>query len=203
MAGNFTLENIGIQIKKRASTAGEFLPVVSAWMTKIEKILTSGGTSPNDFTLHDADHSFRVSERMWELIPLGIRKNISDYELALLLLSAYCHDIGMTPERARVQAHYQHLFDPKNTALSQAEQSDLQKFLDEYQSQPISLPLCVDKPTNDDLNLADELITFYVRSRHNNWSADWTSPTFGRRLFWICRLEGNISSALPESPLRL
>ena len=40
-------------------------------MDRIEKILNTGGTSPKDFTLHDADHSYRVVERMWELIPVS------------------------------------------------------------------------------------------------------------------------------------
>jgi|BarGraIncu01122A_1022018.scaffolds.fasta_scaffold03688_4 hypothetical protein len=38
----------------------------------------------------------------------------------------------MTPERARVRVHYQYLFNPKKTTLSKSEQSQFQKFLDEY-----------------------------------------------------------------------
>ena len=64
--------------KKSNNGASEFLPAVSDWMKKVEKVLTSGGTSPNDFTLHDADHSFRVAVRMCELMSPPIQKNISD-----------------------------------------------------------------------------------------------------------------------------
>jgi len=44
-------------------------------MPVVERVLASGGTMPLDFTLHDADHSFRVAERMADLI--------GDYENAL------------------------------------------------------------------------------------------------------------------------
>ena len=37
-------------------------------MDKIETILAKGG-SFKDFTLHDEDHSFRVAERMIEILP--------------------------------------------------------------------------------------------------------------------------------------
>ena len=37
--------------------------------------------------------------------------SLGDYELALLLLSAYLHDIGMTPERGKVLSHYRLLLD--------------------------------------------------------------------------------------------
>jgi len=72
----------------------------------IERVLSSAGTSPLDFTLHDAEHSFRVAEWMAKIVPGDVLEKLSGYELALLLLSAYLHDIGMTPEQARVQRHW-------------------------------------------------------------------------------------------------
>src|SRR5690349_9038196 len=63
-------------------------------MPVIEKILDLGGTTPKDFTLHDSEHSFRVAERMWQLIPEETKAILSAYELGMLLLSAYLHDIG-------------------------------------------------------------------------------------------------------------
>jgi hypothetical protein len=66
-------------------------------------------SSPIDFTLHDAQHAFRVAERMMQVIPEPVHDQLSVFELALLLLSAYLHDIGMTPARRHVELHYQYL----------------------------------------------------------------------------------------------
>ena len=71
-------------------------------MDKIETILDNGNPYLKDFTLHDSDHSFRVAERIWEIIPPQTREILSEYELALLILSAYLHDIGMAPEFKKV-----------------------------------------------------------------------------------------------------
>ena len=38
-------------------------------MPDIERVLRAGGTALTAFTLHDADHSFRVAQRMAEIIP--------------------------------------------------------------------------------------------------------------------------------------
>ncbi len=165
-----TLES---RAKKKSSGAASFLSALDGWMKKIDKVLDSGGTSPNDFTLHDSEHSFRVAERMIELMAPTVRKNLSDYETALLLLSAYCHDLGMTPARAKVTSHHRYLFDPAGSTLTIAETQSFQRFLDDYHDHPISIPLCTKAPTTDDLNLADELTAFYVRHQHNNWSAEW------------------------------
>lgn len=159
-------------LEKRAKTsshAAELILIVKSCMQKMVTILESGGTSPNDFTLHDSKHAFRVANRIEDLITPPIRRNISDYEVALLLLSAYGHDIGMTPERNKVNAHHRYLFGHKEN-LSTEEQHQFQEFLDNYPDLEISLPLSTKLK---DLNLADELTAFYVRDRHNEWSADW------------------------------
>ena len=149
--------------------ASEFLPTLELWMRLLDTVLAKGGTSPSDFTLHDADHALRVADRIEQLLTDSIRQNLSDYELALLLLAAYSHDIGMTPERGKVTAHHRHLFDPDGSALTEKEKASFQSYLDEHDGHAISLPLTA--PI--DLNLADELVAFYVRERHNDWSAEW------------------------------
>lgn len=78
-------------------------------MPEIQQILTSAGTAPTDFTLHDGEHSFRVAERMCQIIPIDTQSALSVYELALLLFSAYLHDIGMTPEQEKLRRHWRHL----------------------------------------------------------------------------------------------
>src|SRR5262245_3546803 len=67
-------------------------------MPDIERVLVQGGGSPTDFTLHDAGHGYRVAERMATIVPVDLLQSLSPYELAFLLMSAYLHDIGMTPE---------------------------------------------------------------------------------------------------------
>ena len=95
---------------RRTGISREFLPTLTEWMKQLDTVLQKAGTAPLDFTLHDADHALRVAQRVEQLLPPTTRRNLSDYELALLLLSAYGHDIGMSPERKKVSQHYRHLF---------------------------------------------------------------------------------------------
>lgn len=55
-----------------------------------------------EFTLHDADHLFRVLNLMEKLLPEQTIKNLSPPELMLLVLSAFFHDIGMAPNEKEV-----------------------------------------------------------------------------------------------------
>lgn len=162
-------------LEKRASKSGsihasDLLHTLGTWMTQLDAVLRHAGTSPLDFTLHNDQHAFRVAERMAKLLTPSVRKNISDYELALLLLAAYGHDIGMCPEREQVTRHHRHLFHPEASQLSDPEKKAFQEFIDNFPSRAVTLPLT---DSIDDLNLADELTTYYVRDRHNDWSGDY------------------------------
>ena len=53
-------------------------------MPQIEAILAHGGTSPTDFTFHDAGHAFRVAQRMAEITPPQTLDGLCPYELAFL-----------------------------------------------------------------------------------------------------------------------
>lgn len=57
---------------------------------------------PN-YTLHDATHLFKVLELMGRLIPPDTLASLSPLELALLILSAFWHDIGMAPPEEQVR----------------------------------------------------------------------------------------------------
>jgi len=146
--------------------------VVEGWMPAIELILAKGGTSAPDFTLHDPDHSRRVAEKMAEIIPIDVVGKLSAYYLALLLLSAYLHDVGMTPERRKVSSHYQYLLTGDAKVISDEEKTDLQKWLDD-EEEGLTPPITQKQPTLEDLQKANELITYYCRYRHNDWSAEW------------------------------
>ncbi|HZF09660.1 MAG TPA: hypothetical protein VFE33_12790 [Thermoanaerobaculia bacterium] len=137
----------------------------------IETVLSKGGTAPLDFTLHDEDHAFRVAQRMVQVIPEGVLPKLSIPELALLLLSAYLHDIGMTPERGQVAAHYNYLTIAA-PGLTPQEQEEFELWLAE-QNRPVTPPMWTEAPTLDQLALAAELVTYYCRYKHNDWSKDW------------------------------
>jgi hypothetical protein len=150
--------------------------LLQQWMPEIERILNAG-TSPLDFTLHDAEHSFRVAEWMAKIVPDDVLPQLSAYELALFLLSAYLHDIGMTPEQARVQRHWRHLVfgstPGEKEGLSREEAEEFQRWLDDERDWLVP-PLARDgKADEGDLRQAAELITYYARHKHNDWSGAW------------------------------
>lgn len=161
------------------------------WMKQIQQVLASGGTGPLDFTLHDADHSYRVAEWMVDIVPGDVIDHLSAYELALLLLSAYLHDIGMTPEQEKVQRHWRHLvFGPsERDGLTEKEAADFQRWLDDERDGLVP-PLAEEgRPGDDDLHLAAELITYYARHKHNDWSEEWirrnASGDLGSYKSWV------------------
>ncbi|WP_437582039.1 HD domain-containing protein [Sorangium sp. So ce887] len=141
-------------------------------MPKIQRVLDQGGTPLLDFTLHDAGHAFRVAERMAEVVPPDVLSQLSGYELGLLLLSAYLHDIGMTPERSKFVAHRAYLITGERGDLTEYEVKIFQRTLDEDE-RGIEPPLTRGRPTNDELQLADEIVMYYCRERHNDWSGEW------------------------------
>jgi len=146
--------------------------MLSQSMPDIETILTSGGTSPLDYTLHDSGHSFRVAEQMARIIGPSLLPNLSHYEVSLLLLAAYLHDIGMTPEQKKVFSHYSYLVSGNASDLNQKEIAGFQKWLDE-EGRGIAPPISKGTYAADALHLASELITYYSRFRHNDWSEEW------------------------------
>ncbi len=142
-------------------------------MDSIETVLNSGSTSPTDFTLHDGEHGFRVAEKMVEIIPDDVLPQLSEYELALLLLSAYLHDIGMTPKKNRVAAYYQYLLTgQKEDSLSEEERCEFEIWLDGNHC-GIRPPLSENELSGATLGDAEYFITHFCREKHNDWSADW------------------------------
>jgi hypothetical protein len=111
---------------------------------------------------------------MYEIIPTTTLQILSIYELAILLLSAYCHDIGMTPEYKKVKKHYDCLlFGNGKKYLTLEELKDFQKWLDD-QNENAEIPLTTNgKADRETLGRAQKLITYYARSKHNEWSEDW------------------------------
>jgi hypothetical protein len=191
--GNWT-ETVLWQVLSAKEEDPSLLAIVTflnRWMPKIETILMSAGTSPGAFTLHDAGHSFRVAQRMAEIIPSDVLPQLSAYEIALLLLAAYLHDIGMTPEERKVTSHYEYLLTGQNTSqrLTEPEIATFQQWLDDDE-RGLTPPLVKGKLTSEKLHLAAELVTYYCRDRHNDWSAEWirnnlTGESLGSYAGWL------------------
>jgi hypothetical protein len=102
----------------------------------------------------------------------NILTNLTCFELSLLLLSAYLHDIGMTPEFKKVDAHFTYLLTAGKHCLTDQEINELQTWLDDegYQVVP---PISDATPLSERLTLAREIATHYCRHRHNDWSEEW------------------------------
>ena len=47
------------------------------------------------FTMHDSKHALKVAHLMWHFLEPGRREKLTPPEIALLVLSAYFHDLGM------------------------------------------------------------------------------------------------------------
>ncbi|MBI5162552.1 MAG: ATP-binding protein [Magnetospirillum sp.] len=115
---------------------------------------TLGESLLQDFTLHDSQHSFRVTERMREVIPAAVV--LTAEELGLLLLAAYLHDIGMHPPGNLWAA----LRSPDLAGLDEDEARRLKTWLGDFADE-VALPL------------DDHLAAQFCRHRHTDWSAAW------------------------------
>jgi hypothetical protein len=147
-------------------------------MDSIEAILKWGNPDiTKDFTLHDAEHSFRVAERMWEIIPDETKAILSSYELMLLLLSAYLHDIGMSPRLGIVQDLFTLVTTGKQEGnLNASEVFELQDWFDRGGKS-------VDLKNGDviDTEEARRTLMMYCRHRHNDWSEYWIRNELGKQ----------------------
>lgn len=168
--------------------ADECKTTLNRVMPKIQTVLAAGGTSAKDFTLHDEGHSFRVAQRM-VVVAAQTLETLSSFELSLLLLSAYLHDIGMTPEFKKVDAHFTFILTGGSGLLNPQEIAGLQTWLDDNGYQLV-VPIPDAVPLADKLPLAREITTHYCREMHNEWSGEWirnnlTNEPLGSYSGWI------------------
>jgi len=156
----------------RGEPAEETRHYLRSWLNDVQTILAKGETAPPDFTLHDEDHSFRVAQRMVDLMPDETITKLSDFELGLLLQSAYLHDIGMNPRRKIVVQIRDYLLSGFRAELSPLEAENLQRWLDE--SHPgTEPPIERGMAEVQRLHRADFLTAYFCRYRHNDWSEEF------------------------------
>ncbi|USU13447.1 ATP-binding protein [Sphingomonadaceae bacterium OTU29THOMA1] len=140
-------------------------------MPVIENVLESGAPASLDFTLHDHKHSFRVAEMCCKIASQSF-SNLSNLEISLLLLASYCHDIGMSPRRSKVKAHYNWLLTADASSLTKSELNAFQTWLDANRS-GITAPIEPGTISTSGINRADDALAYYARSRHNDWSEEF------------------------------
>lgn len=159
-------------LEDRSDDVSQSVKAVAARiLPKVQKVLDHGDTMPGNFTLHDSDHSRRVAERMADIAG-NLLPELSSYDLGLLLHAAYLHDIGMTPELKRVSSHFTYLLGGDDASLSIEERKALQVFLDDHWDGLVP-PIAAGVPTAAAIARTSEVVTAYVRDRHNDWGAEW------------------------------
>jgi len=170
---NWSETDLFLTLRGRNTTVSDAVQrSLNECLPEIETILRAGGTSPTRFTLHDSDHSFRVAQMMTSLAGKEFLASCSEIEIAMLLLAAYLHDIGMTPERNLAKLHWNYLITGNKDLLSSEEQSELQLWLDaEWQGK--EPPFQSTQLTSEGLDEAEAIFSFYCRHKHNDWSALW------------------------------
>jgi hypothetical protein len=146
--------------------------IVAQAMPDVEQVIQERG--PKDFTLHDADHAARVAELMVDVMSEEVGEQLSAYELALLLLAAYLHDIGMAPQHALVAGHHRLLLTGDGSALSPDDLRAFQHWLDREHGGH--------EPPVLDPDEADVLLGYYVRAKHVAWGERWVRTNLEQRL---------------------
>ena len=122
-----------------------------------------------EFTLHDGDHLFRVLILMEKLLLENTIKNLSSPELMLLILSAFFHDIGMSPDEKSVLA-WKKVWDKDPEFENNDEQTTYNEFKRFYAARPdqheiITRLVEQGKNTNADI-IKSYLITEFIRQTH-------------------------------------
>ena len=152
---------------------------IASWLDDVEILLAKSNTAPMDFTLHDHDHSYRVAERMASLLSANTMELLSDFEIGMLLMSAYLHDVGMNPNRSAVRSIRDFLFTGASEGLENSEAELLQRWLDETYP-GVEPPVGQELGGRERLHYAEYLTAYFCRHRHNDWSEKFINERAAR-----------------------
>lgn len=124
-----------------------------------------------EFTLHDGDHLFRVLNLMEKLLTEQTIKNLSSPELMLLILSAFFHDIGMSPDEREVLT-WKKVWDAEPEFEDEIEKATFEEFQRFYSARPEQQEI-IERLINQGKNTNAEtikayLITEFIRQNHAN-----------------------------------
>ncbi|MFT3796177.1 ATP-binding protein [Flavobacterium sp.] len=122
-----------------------------------------------EYTLHDADHLFRVLHIMEKLLQKKNIKQLSIPELMLLILSAFFHDIGMAPDLKEVLA-WKKIWDTNPEFIDDEDRIAYQKFKIFYSGRPDDDELLSNLVDKGELSKAETLksylVTEFIRMTH-------------------------------------
>jgi len=122
-----------------------------------------------EFTLHDGDHLFRVLNLMEKLLSEKTIKNLSSPELMLLILSAFFHDIGMSPDEKNVIT-WKKVWDEDPEFESEEEEEIYYEFKRFYSARPDQHEIITRLNKQGKISNADTLksylITEFIRQTH-------------------------------------
>jgi hypothetical protein len=167
---DWTASTIWQELQRRGPEAEPYQLLLQVLLPDTQSVLQQAGTAPADFTLHDAQHAYRVAEIM-AVLAGDLLTVVSPVDLAFMLMAAYGHDIGMTAPGERVQKIFQVLRTGNAGILDEAEWSNLRQWLDD--AGVAELPLTSEGSDDEHLRTAGLLTAHYARSRHNDWSAEY------------------------------
>lgn len=83
----------------RKDNDGKLSSLVLKTVEHISPLLCKIPENMPEFTLHDPAHSAKIIEIMAKILPTPVLDGLNAIEVALLILSAYLHDVGMTSDR--------------------------------------------------------------------------------------------------------
>lgn len=122
-----------------------------------------------EFTLHDGDHLFRVLNLMEKLLTESVIKNLSSPELMLLVLTAFFHDLGMSPDEKNVIA-WKKIWDTEPEFEDKEEEQSYNEFKRFYSARPdqneIINRLIIQGKNTDADTIKSYLITEFIRQTH-------------------------------------
>lgn len=148
--------------------ASNISAVLRLCLNKASPVLAKSGTAPTSFTLHDDSHSFRVAERMTQIIPGETLASLSDYELSLLLAAAFLHDIGMAPGEELLHGLRSYMLFSEAKGLDQTELQSFEEWLDAGERAVTECGL-----TQPSIESAEETVAEYAREKHGDWAEVW------------------------------
>ncbi len=160
-------------------------------------MLDVGVQGAPQFTLHDSGHAERVLDRMVDIIPQGTLDILGPLECAILILSAYLHDLGMSPERQELEAYENLLFDDVRTGLDEELLEEFLIYLANTWS-VTELPLTPERSEHPRPWFVEQVITDWVRRNHvrTGWRIveKHMAPVCGDEKPW-CFVYGTVSYA--------
>lgn len=137
-----------------------------------------------EYTLHDSEHLFRVLYLMEKLIPEENLEKLTVPEIMLLILSAFFHDLGMSPDENEIKAWKQQWLDLDPTDFEKKEYSNFERFKNTYPDRLEDINrLRVNQEFSKAELIEQFLISEYIRVNHAQrvkklLARDWKDKIF-------------------------